>query len=552
MASSDKHVLQTAGGETLVSSDKLADELFQNAQTLDLVSAEDAPKHEAVFKAILKASQASELAKKMGAQFIPKYFKLFPASQNDALSAQLDLCEDESREVRVKAIQGLPQICKDTLRFVNTISNVLAQLVLYPPRDDEAKPHEKINLRLELEAIRKSFVEVFVIDPKTTLASFFRVFSQAPKDQDQKKSTDTALIFFRDGIVPKLKSLAQPVQGEVEQVIDAKFGAMLANAPESEFKLYFDIIKGLSHMEGDDGVNKKLEIISEWCGVAKLGELKPATDIDALKRVLTSIDMGLAFFGTKSPFTALFFNYLVTKVLPAIDQMQDADRLQVLRHLADISPLVGTTDARNALPTIYANLRKLLPEEPKNGDNVDINLSYVECMLFSFHQLASKAPGALNPICGIKKFTGQPQDSDWSDHSDKLKDFQGRLSYLEKKCREFKELFDKAGSSKPVKNRLVSSIIKLSQSLKGNPITFVKKDDVYLSWAKTVGGNKRSAEPLADEPTGKRQKNELYRPPSQRGENKDGSGTRGRGGFRRGRGGRGFRRGGRGRGSKRE
>jgi hypothetical protein len=36
----------------------------------------------------------------LAAQFIPKFFKIFPAVQHEALDAQLDLCEEEELAVR--------------------------------------------------------------------------------------------------------------------------------------------------------------------------------------------------------------------------------------------------------------------------------------------------------------------------------------------------------------------------------------------------------------------------------------------------------------------
>lgn len=52
------------------------------------------------YRLIVSAAQGDSKTKQLAAQFIPKFFKSFPGAQLPAMSAQLDLCEDEEFAVR--------------------------------------------------------------------------------------------------------------------------------------------------------------------------------------------------------------------------------------------------------------------------------------------------------------------------------------------------------------------------------------------------------------------------------------------------------------------
>ena len=56
------------------------------------------------YKSILSAVEASGSEKRLAAQFIPRFFKYFPTLAEQAINAQLDLCEDDDSSVRLKLI----------------------------------------------------------------------------------------------------------------------------------------------------------------------------------------------------------------------------------------------------------------------------------------------------------------------------------------------------------------------------------------------------------------------------------------------------------------
>lgn len=56
--------------------------------------------HVKSYNAILEAVKGSKKAKILAGQLIPKYLPLFPNFVESAINAQLDLCEEEDREVK--------------------------------------------------------------------------------------------------------------------------------------------------------------------------------------------------------------------------------------------------------------------------------------------------------------------------------------------------------------------------------------------------------------------------------------------------------------------
>ncbi|KAK8593932.1 hypothetical protein V6N12_046005 [Hibiscus sabdariffa] len=68
---------------------------------------------------------------------------------------------------------------------------------------------------------------------------------------------------------------------------------------------------------------------------------------------------------------------------------------------------------------------------PARKTGEETNFTYVECLLFSFHHLAHKAPNATNSLCGYKIVTGQPSDRLGEDFSECYKEFTERSSHAE-------------------------------------------------------------------------------------------------------------------------
>ena len=57
--------------------------------------------HEEAYAEILKGVKGGSSEKRLSSQFIARFFKYFPGLAEEAINAQLDLCEDEDIAVRL-------------------------------------------------------------------------------------------------------------------------------------------------------------------------------------------------------------------------------------------------------------------------------------------------------------------------------------------------------------------------------------------------------------------------------------------------------------------
>ncbi|RVW95762.1 Apoptosis inhibitor 5-like protein API5 [Vitis vinifera] len=102
-------------------------------------------------------------------------------------------------------------------------------------------------------------------------------------------------------------------------------------------------------------------------------------------------------------------------------------KLDLLKNLAESSPYSAPQDSRQILPSVVQLLKKYMPRR-KTGE--ETNFTYVECLLYTFHHLAYKAPNATNSLCGYKIVTGQPSDRLGEDFSEYYKDFTERFTII--------------------------------------------------------------------------------------------------------------------------
>ncbi|KAG0200174.1 Apoptosis inhibitor 5 [Mortierella sp. GBA30] len=96
---------------------------------------EKAAEHLEAYKTIIAGSQGSDGAKRLTAQFIPTFFKHFPALHTKAIDGIFDLCEDDSSLIRQAAIKSLPALCKDGPQHTIKIADVLCQLLQLDDQD---------------------------------------------------------------------------------------------------------------------------------------------------------------------------------------------------------------------------------------------------------------------------------------------------------------------------------------------------------------------------------------------------------------------------------
>ncbi len=459
----------------------------------------------------------------------------------------------------MNAIKGLPLLSKDKPDIVAQIADVLVQLL---NEDDN----------LELNIIRNALSSVVKIDVKSALKSLFKyIAANGPKQAEADPVIRAKTIqFLQDKVIPEFKTLV-PLESskEVESFVSSEVVKLLADCSEEEHGKFLNILNGIIKYEDAEGAKKFVQVVADSSPLKENDEFDP-TKPQKLTKVLSEMAIILPHL-PKTNSNQPYFNFIAQKVLPHFSALDDKVRNQVLRSMAVSSPFTPGSDARASLPFVYQLLVDGIPL-PTGDTKPELNFSYLECILYTFHQLAQKVPGALNKICGIKIITGQPYD-DMGDYKQKREDMITRLNYLEtqssaylqrvnalKKVAAEKKKEESETEKKQVlldtkqadfTKRVIQNLQKMSHPLsaKGNKQpNFLPPKAVDLSWiTKAVKpnsqGTKRGPEQSSEEPPKKKVK-ELYKTPRQRGEEPTTptEGKKGRGGRGgRGRGGRGGR-----------
>ncbi|GAB4831356.1 hypothetical protein Ancab_005368 [Ancistrocladus abbreviatus] len=135
--------------------------------------------------------------------------------------------------------------------------------------------------------------------------------------------------------------------------------------------------------------------------------------------------MAIPFF-VRGGSNSKFLNYVNKHIIPVFDKLPNKERkLDLLKNLADSSPYSTSQDSCLILPSVVQLLKKCMPRRKTE----EMNFTYVECLLHSFHNLVSKAPNATNSLYGYKVVTGQPSDRLGEDFSEYHKDFMESVVY---------------------------------------------------------------------------------------------------------------------------
>uniref|UniRef100_A0A3B5K7M2 Apoptosis inhibitor 5 n=1 Tax=Takifugu rubripes TaxID=31033 RepID=A0A3B5K7M2_TAKRU len=420
--------------------------------------------HKDAYQVILDGVKGGPKEKRLAAQFIPKFFSSFPDMADTAINAQLDLCEDEDVSIRRQAIKELPRFA--TGDNILRVSDILTQLL---QTDDSA----------EFNQVTSALISIFKIDAKGTLGG---LFSQILQGEDIVR--ERAIKF----LAGKLKTLPEDVMTkEVEEYVFAETKKVLEDVTGEEFVLLMRVVSGLRVLQTVSGRQQLVELVVEQAFLEQA--LNPA-DPDTVDRLLQCTRQALPLF-SKNVHSTRFITYFCEHVLPNLSELTSPAaeldiQLEVLKLLAEMSPFCGDMDKLESnLNMLFIKLLEFMPlppEEAENGENTGneepkLQFSYVECLLFSFHQLGKKLPDFL-----IDKVDAE-----------QLKDFKIRLQYfargLQVYIRQLRvALQGKTGDAlktdenkiKVVALKITNNINVLIKDLFHNPPSF--KSTVTLSW----------------------------------------------------------------------
>uniref|UniRef100_A0A2K6R5I5 Apoptosis inhibitor 5 n=1 Tax=Rhinopithecus roxellana TaxID=61622 RepID=A0A2K6R5I5_RHIRO len=338
-------------------------------------------------------------------------------------------------------------------------------------------PLEKIFLEqmtAEFNLVNNALLSIFKMDGKGTLGS---LFSQILQGEDIVR--ERAIKFLST----KLKTLPDEVlTKEVEELLLTESKPVLEDVTDEEFTV--------------SGRQQLVELVAEQ---ADLEQTFNPSDPGCVDRLSQCTQQAVPFF-SKTVYSIRFVTYFCEQVLPNLGILT----IPVLKLLLEMSSFCGDMEK------LETNLRKLFdklleymplpPEEPENGDNAGdeepkLQFSYVECLLYSFHQLAK-----LN--------------------AEKLKDFKIRLQYFAQSLQVYIRQLHLALQGKTVVAlKATNNINVLIKDLFHIPPSC--KSTVTLSW-KPIGQKRASEYATSGSPlkkssaVQKRDARQIYNPPSEK------------------------------------
>ncbi|KAA8515184.1 hypothetical protein F0562_018363 [Nyssa sinensis] len=466
------------------------EKLYEYGERLN--EAKDKSQHAEDYNNIIKAAKGRSMkARQLAAQLIPRFFKFFPDLSDSAVDSHLDLCEAEELGIRVQAIRGLPLFCKDTPEHLSKIVDILAQLLTAEEN-------------VERDAVHKALLSLLRQDVKASLTALFKHIESVDYPSTDENLRERTLSFIRDKVFPLKGELLKP-QEQMEGHITDLIKKSLQDVTGAEFKMFMDFLKSLSIFGEKAPPERVQELIEIIEGQADLDAQFTVTDGDHIDRLISCLYMALPFF-MRGASNSKFLNYLNKDILPVFDKLPEDRKVDLLKNLAESSPYTMPQDSRQVLPSVVQLLKKYMPLR-KTGE--EMNFTYVECLLYTFHHLAHKAPNATNSLCGYKIVTGQPSDRLGEDFSDYYKDFTERLSSVEELARATMKKLTQgmAEHNKAMANaksdeakadiktqkqnsttglRTCNNILAMTQPLHSKSPSFIGDKRINLSWKEAV------------------------------------------------------------------
>lgn len=516
-----------------------------------LADAKDkAGEHEAEYRLFMDAVKGTTGEKRLASQFMTRFFKYFPSLARETINSLFDLCEDADVMIRKQAIKDLPSLCRMCPEHTAQIAEALSQLLV---TDDPT----------ELSVIQSSLVSLFTINAKGVVEGMFQYI--LADHEDDENIREKVLKF----LTQKLKTLPDDtLDKDAEDYVVAQCKKVLLDVTKDEFLAVMEILRSLKSMSTVQGRQQLIDIVTEQ---AELDHALEATDADCVDRLLQCIRTAAPLF-SKNVHSKAFVKYVSEQTLPVLDQLASPDeetnvQLDLLKLFAEISEHAGELDDQDAcVDKIYSRLLEYMPLPPSEEkdelsatEEPKLKFSFVECLMFAFHQVARRSPGFLADDV----------------NAERLKDFKLRLQYFARGVQVYIKqlraaLHGKSGDAlrteenkiKVVALKTTTNINILIRDLFHSPPAY--KAVITLSWKpvssktaattsvakQTASGDKRVT-PITFESNGSsankkphKDDRQLYSPPSGKFSEKAGAynrggvgGGRARGGFRGRRGG---------------
>jgi hypothetical protein len=441
------------------------EDLYKHYEVLDSAGA-SVSKHEDSYKSLLAACKAGDGQKKLAPSFISKFFKHFPKLADQAIDTLLDLCEEDDPNIRKLSIKGLPRLCQDMPDQVSRIADVLTQLL-------------QTEEQSELKIVQEALLSLFKLDVKGSLAG---VFSQILQGVDT--SREQAIKFLQHHVGPLIPQLLHNNE-EAEQYFLQETKRVLAeDVTGEEFQVFTSLLPRLKIMSSVTAIEEMSEMVASQAGLTEEFQVE---DNDRVHKLISCMKSAIPFFQKgASVSTALL--YMCTSVLPVFDKVTDKGdvQLNVLQLVAEMSACQPPEETASVCsPPVYDLLMVYCPPAPEVKDNKteepNLQFSFVECLLFAFHQLC-KVDGSF--------LSGE-------EGTERLKAIKQRLQYFSRRCQSYisqlrttlrgksaTQLKETENQVKVVALRTTTNISSIIKDFFRSPPSL--KSSVILSWINKV------------------------------------------------------------------
>ncbi|KAJ4459652.1 putative Apoptosis inhibitory 5 [Paratrimastix pyriformis] len=414
---------------------------------------------EANFVAMIDGANKTMKTKQFTAQYLPLFIKNYPQHAQNAIAALITQCESDDVMTRVHAIKGLAQICVELPENASKIAYLIGQML----NTDSA---------LEANHVHLSLTRLLQLDPKAILSTLFTLmFPQTKEGEEPLMDADNLrakICEFLHQTLPKLAPGLLHPKPDLEEFLVGQIRAAMPNLDEAEFKMMWTILLALKRYQNGERADELMTMLLDQAGldasfkVAVLpgcvwGTARPGQgdDMELCARLSACVKLALPYMRAGSSPTRLVGFYLA-QILPQYDHVPAAQKLVLLKTLAEMATYTSADDARSLMGPVYA---------------------------------AMLAPGALHAVCGIKINTGQPSDLLGADFAAKLADFQKRLSYLERNVVAYLD-FLKQHPLSPEQHQVAwatsSNILTMARALLQPAHHFINSEgpQLTLSWHK--------------------------------------------------------------------
>ncbi|CAF0763583.1 unnamed protein product [Adineta steineri] len=469
------------------------------------------------YKNLIEAMKQGPQEKKLALQFIGKFCKNFPPEMTKTIEAVIDLCEDEDITIRKQAIKEFPTLVRAATDTLQRVIGVLIQLL-------------QANDTSEVTQVQNSIMTIYHINPKETITGILNEIQRSQEDLLRKR----ALRFICSRIAT-LDETDLPKDLEEHLIKACKDISSFLDAEE-----FVTIVKLLSTLRSMQTLVARQDIVNMIINQCNLDEGWNGVDTDRLSLVATYMGHAMSLL-SKNVHSTKFVVFMLDYVIEHIDKLplSSDDKLDLFRVLAEMCPYSTEFDRpKERLGKLFNVLMTFLPEPPletepgTNDVTPDFQFSFIECLMYTLHQLSRKYPDFLIA----------------EENEERVKDFRLRLRYLYRGASSYTTQLknflngktegaadeqDEQKKTRLIAYKICSNVQVMIRDLCRSPPSF--KSNVILSWKPTeelkrslsetdgsattnkngVGTN-NATNTAASNPANKRARPEkpLYRPPS--------------------------------------